>query len=197
MGMVQPESMQSRGAQHLREVTGTYGMETTLRDALEILARFAIPHLIAGGIAVQEHGYFRVTTDIDIIVPDPGEAVDALTTSLDTCFDALPKIFDTVRDRRNDVLINFLPAGGVLRSDCRVAFPNPRELTDKPTFVTLEELIALKLDSWFGSPNHRLKDKADVIELIKVLNLPRDLEICDAARGLYVETWDALKGEAE
>ena len=95
------------------------------------------------------------------------------------------------------MLINFLPAGGVLRSDSRVAFPNPRELTDKATFVTLEELIALKLDSWFGSPNHRLKDKADVIELIKVLNLPRDLEICDAARGLYVETWDALKGEEE
>ena len=150
--------MQSRGAQHLREVTGTCGLEMTIRVALGILTRFESPHLIAGGIAVQEHGYFRVTTDVDIIVPDPGEAVDVLTAPLDTCFVALPRISETVRDRRNEVLINFLPAGGVLRSHCRVAFPHPKTATDQSTFVTLEELIALKLDSWFGSPNHRIKD---------------------------------------
>jgi len=189
--------MQSRGAQHLREVTGTYGLEMTIRAALDILTRFEIPHLIAGGVAVQEHGYFRVTTDVDIIVPDPGEAVDALTAPLDTFFEALPRIFDTVRDKRNDVLINFLPAGGTLKANCHVPFPHPKAPSDAPTFVTLEELIALKLDSWQGSPNHRLKDKADVIELIKALKLPRDLAVCDAARDLYVQTWDALKAESD
>jgi hypothetical protein len=189
--------MQSRGAQHLREVTGTYGLEITIRAALDILTRFEIPHLIAGGVAVQEHGYFRVTTDVDIIVPDPGEAVDTLTAPLDTFFEALPRVFDTVRDKRNDVLINFLPAGGTLKANCRVPFPNPKSPSDAPVFVTLEELIALKLDSWSGSPNHRHKDKSDVIELIKTLKLPRDLGVCEAVRDLYLETWDALANEPE
>jgi len=63
--------------------------------------------------------------------------------------------------------------------------------------VTLEQLIALKLDSWSGSPARRLKDKAGVIELMKVLELPRDLKIVEAVRGLYVETWDALQADPE
>jgi hypothetical protein len=36
----------------------------------ETLAHFDIPHLIAGGLAVQEHGYHRVTLDVDLVVPD-------------------------------------------------------------------------------------------------------------------------------
>jgi hypothetical protein len=188
--------MESEGAQHLREVTGTYGMELTVRSAVEILSRFEIPHLIAGGLAVQEHGYFRVTTDADIIVPDPGEAVDVLTGGLDGHFEKVQRLEDTVRDRRNQVLINFLPAGAVLRKACKVPFPVPSTATDAPAFVTLEQLISLKLDSWAASPTSRLKDKADVVELIKALKLPRNLPVADSVRSLYEETWDGLMNEA-
>jgi len=76
-----------------------------------------------------------------------------------------------------------------------VPFPEPREVGDEPRFVTLERLISLKLDSWSNSPTRRLKDKADVIELIKALHLPRDLAVDDAVRPLYGETWDALAAE--
>ena len=34
------------------------------------LADHLIPHLIVGGIAVQEYGYPRVTIDVDLVVPD-------------------------------------------------------------------------------------------------------------------------------
>ena len=54
-------------------------MERTLRSAVSILSDGGIPHLVAGGIAVQEHGYFRVTLDADIIVPDVMDAVEVLT----------------------------------------------------------------------------------------------------------------------
>ena len=40
------------------------------RAVAALLAEHDIPHLIVGGIAVQEHGYPRVTIDVDIIVPD-------------------------------------------------------------------------------------------------------------------------------
>ena len=76
-------------------------------------------------------------------------------------------------------------------------FPLPRTVSDTPNFVSLEQLIALKLDSWVNSPQRRHKDKTDVIELIKCLTLPRDLQIDETVRHLYTETWDALKAEAD
>jgi hypothetical protein len=63
-------SMRTRGAYILRENTGTSGLEQTLRHAIEILAHHGVPHLVVGGLAVQEHGYSRVTIDCDLVVPD-------------------------------------------------------------------------------------------------------------------------------
>lgn len=179
----------------MRENTNTSGLELTLRSAVEILARHEMPHFVVGGLAVQEHGYFRVTLDADIVVLDVPEAVDVLTADFSGPFVAYPGCEDTVRDQRNGVLINFLPAGRVLRAGCQVPFPEPDEVWDEPRFVSLEQLIALKLDSWFHTPTRRHKDKTDVIELIKELKLPRDLKVNEAVRPLYVETWDALAAE--
>jgi hypothetical protein len=187
--------VRAKNAYVLRENTGTSGLELTVCSAAAILADHDIPHLIAGGLAVQEHGYFRVTLDADIIVPDVLEAVEMLTADLSGPFERYPGCEDTVRDRRNGVRVNFLPAGSVLKAGCRVPFPTPSAVTELPEFVTLPKLISLKLDSWVNSPNRRLKDKADVIELIKALKLPRDLPIDEAVRQLYIETWDALQSE--
>jgi len=189
------QSVNTRGAYVLRENTGTSGLERTLLDAVYVLAHHLIPHLVAGGLAVQEHGYFRVTLDADIIVPDVLEASDLLTADLSGPFETVPGFRDRVRDRRNGVFIDLLPAGRVYSAGCRIPFPLPHEVTDVPQFVTLEKLIALKLDSWTNSPTRRLKDKADIVELIKAHNLPRDLVIDEAVRNLYLETWDALQSE--
>jgi hypothetical protein len=188
--------MRTPGAYILRENTGTSGLEQTLRSAVEVLAHQGIPHLVVGGLAVQEHGYFRVTLDCDLVVPDVLEAVEWLTADLSGPFSRVPGCEDTVKDKRNGVLINLLPAGRVLKAGCRVPFPDPREVGDQPRFVPLEKLISLKLDSWSNSPNRRLKDKADVVELIKALHLPRDVAVDEAVRGLFHETWDALAAES-
>ena len=189
--------METKGAYVLRETTGTSGLEQTLRDAVTILARHECAHLVAGGLAVQEHGYFRVTLDVDIIVGDVLDCVEILTADLSGPFERIPPCEDSVKDRRNGVVINFLPAQQVYKSACQIPFPLPREVCDQPRFVSLEQLIALKLDSWVHSPNRRLKDKADVIELIKILKLPRNLAIDPSVRHLYEETWDALAKETE
>lgn len=185
------------GAYILRETTGTSGLDQTLRSAVEILAHFDIPHLVAGGLALQEHGYFRVTLDADIIVPDVKEAVEMLTAGLSGPFISYRGCEDTVQDRRNNVLINFLPAGRAFGKNSQVMFPDPTSVSEQPLYVTLEQLIALKLDSWVNSPMRRIKDKADVVELIKTLRLPRDLAVAEAVRTLYLETWDALRAESE
>jgi hypothetical protein len=189
--------MAGDGAYHLRETTGTSGLDQTVRDAIEILARHLIPHLIAGGLAVQQHGYYRVTLDADIIVPDILDAMELLTADWSGLSERYPGCEDTVRDRRNGVLINLLPADRGYRRTCKVPFPAPTAVTDIPQYVSLPKLISLKLDSWSQNPHRRLKDKADVIELIKTLHLPRNLEVDEPVRHLYHETWDALQAEAE
>jgi len=183
------------GAYVLRENTGTTGVEQTARTAVSVLADWDIPHLLVGGLAVQEHGYYRVTLDVDLVVPDIFDAVELLTADLSGPFSRVPGYDGRVRDRRNGVAVDLLPAGRVLKRGCRVPFPEPKEVAAEPKVVTLETLISLKLDSWVNSPNHRLKDKADVIELIKARHLPRDLGVSPAVRTLYEETWHALQNE--
>jgi hypothetical protein len=59
----------------------------------------------------------------------------------------------------------------------------------------LDKLIELKLASGMSAP-HRLKDLADVLELIRVLSLPRDraLSLDASVRAKYDELWPAAQG---
>jgi hypothetical protein len=150
---------------------------------------------VVGGLAVQEHGYPRVTIDVDIVVPDVLEAVEWLTAGLTGPFYRVPEVQDRVEDRRNGVMVDLLPAGRILRRGCKVPFPQPSKVAEQLQIISLEELISLKLDSWADNPTRRLKDKADVVELIKHRNLPRDLAVNPAVRAHYLETWDALRNE--
>lgn len=179
----------------LREGTGTSGVLETARTAVSLLADHDIPHLIVGGIAVQEHGYPRVTIDVDIVVPDVLEAVEFLTASLTGPFHRVSGADDRVEDRRTHTFVDLLPAGRVVKHGCRVPFPQPTQATENLQIAPLEELIALKLDSWRNSPLKRLRDKTDVVELILRRKLPRALAINPAVRPLYEEIWDAIQAE--
>ena len=187
--------MTNQDAYILRENTGTSGVVESARAAVEVLADHDIPHLIVGGIAVQEHGYPRTTIDVDIVVPDVLEAVEWLTASLTGPFYRVPEVQDRVEDRRNGVFIDLLPGGRVLKRGCKVPFPEPKKVTEKLQIISLKGLISLKLDSCATSPLRRHKDKTDVIELILRRKLPRDLAVNPVVRALYVETWDALQAE--
>ena len=186
----------NQAAYVLRENTGTSGVLQTAQTAVAVLAAHDIPHLIVGGVAVQEHGYPRVTIDVDIVVPDVLEAVEFLTADLSGPFTRVKGAEDRVEDRRNGVAVDLLPAGKVLKRGCKVPFPQPVSATEKLQIVMLEELLSLKLDSAAHSPLRRLRDKSDVVELILRRKLPRDLPVAPAVRPLYWETWDGLQAEA-
>lgn len=70
--------LSSQGAIRIRELSGTAELETVLRKVTRLLADLGIPHWVVGGIAVQEHGYFRMTTDVDIVVPDAKQVREEL-----------------------------------------------------------------------------------------------------------------------
>lgn len=187
--------MTNHDAYILREVTGTSGVLETARAVAALLAEHDIPHLIVGGVAVQEHGYPRVTIDVDIVVPDVLEAVEFLTASLTGPFYRVPDAADRVEDRRTNTFVDLLPAGVVVKRGCKVPFPQPTKASGNLQIARLEELISLKLDSWVNSPLKRLRDKTDVVELILRCKLPRDLAVNDVVRALYTETWDAIQAE--
>jgi hypothetical protein len=186
----------NQAAYVLRENTGTSGVVQTAQTAVATLAAHDIPHLIVGGVAVQEHGYPRVTVDVDIVVPDVLEAVEFLTADLSGPFARVKGVEDRVEDRRNGVQVDLLPAGKVLKRGCKVPFPLPTKTSGKLQIVGLEELLSLKLDSSTRSPLRRLRDRTDVVELILRRKLPRDLAVASVVRSLYLETWDALQAES-
>jgi hypothetical protein len=61
-------------AKFLRNVSDSTNLSTTMSKAVRVLSRSGIPSLVVGGYAVQENGYARFTSDIDIVVPDIQEA---------------------------------------------------------------------------------------------------------------------------
>ena len=67
---------------------------------------------------------------------------------------------------------------------------------DGVKYLTLPALVELKLASGMTGGVGRMKDLVDVVELIKLLNLPRDFgsKINDYVRPKYDELWDGLAG---
>ena len=78
-----------------------------------------------------------------------------------------------------------------------VSMPEPSEASteiDGVRFVTLEKLIELKLASGLSAPD-RLKDLADVQELIKIRTLDRDFaqKLNPYVRAKYLELEEAVR----
>ena len=77
-----------------------------------------------------------------------------------------------------------------------VSFPDPAiaKRGELVALLPIEKLIELKLASGLSAP-HRLRDLADVQELVKHARLPRDLgERIDASvRMKYFELWESAQ----
>lgn len=175
-------------ARFLRESSQSSDIEKTLNVAAKVLGTFDIPHLVCGGYAVQEHGYARFTSDVDIIVPDVQQARERLALN---GFRENPGSKMTVTNRVTKVEIDLLPGGGRVGPG-PIALPTPTQVSKTPRIIDLPRLLTIKLSSYMGSPVHRAKDFGDVVELIKANDPPRDLAVDSRVRELYQKTWDQL-----
>jgi hypothetical protein len=173
-------------ADFLRESSGSR-IEATLRKAVRVLARFRIPHFVCGGFAVQEHGYPRFTQDVDIIVPDVGPAYDTLCTN-----GFLENPGATVTDPETRLKIDLRPGGQKLDSG-PLQLPLPTMVSEEPQILTLEALIGTKLSAYVGRGIERVKDYADVVELMKANQLPRGYGVAAGVRDFYQRIWDELQ----
>lgn len=148
----------------------------TLRRLATRLQEESLDYALIGGMALVAHGYRRFTEDVDILMtPETLKAFRERLVGLGYR-PAFPGALNTFRDTETGVTID-VATSGEYPGDGKpkpVAFPDPRNARferDGLWLITLEKLIELKLASGLSAP-HRLKDLADVQDLILRLELP-------------------------
>lgn len=150
-----------------------------------------VDYAIIGGYAVQKYGYVRFTHDLDMVVRDRDRVRELMIASGD--FKAVPGSQRTVIDRATGVQVDLLPANRV-DSPGGEPYPEPADSSSLGIkFVTLPQLIALKLST------NRSKDIADVVELIKANELGEDFtaDLPSRLSGKYLSTWAQAANEAD
>jgi len=173
----------------------TDDVHDTLRRVTRRLQEAGVDYALIGGMALFAHGYRRFTTDVDILTTPTG---------LDTIHQQLvgrgfvprfPGARKALRDTSTGVTVEFITTGEY-PGDGKpkpVGFPDPATASvdiDGIRVISIEKLVEIKLAS--GLTNlQRMRDLADVRDLIAHLDLPLDLaEKLDASvRDTYIQYW--------
>lgn len=179
------------GSRHFEEDSAVF---KALHKIARRLKDAGVPYAVVGGMALFRHGFRRFTEDIDVLVTR--ENLKLIHQKLDGLGYVPPHASSkNLRDSEFGVRIEFLLVGDFPGDGKKkpIAFPNPQDVSSEINginYINLPQLIELKLAS--GMTNlGRLKDLADVLELIKILKLPLDFseKLNAYVRGKYRELW--------
>ena len=174
---------------------------TTLQKLTRRLEDEKIPYALVGGLALAAHGFVRMTQGIDLLMTREGLETFKqrfLGRGYVPAFSGAQKPFrDTETQVRIEILITGdYPGDGKPKP---IAFPDPSIVfTERGGMrvIPMETLIELKLASGMSAA-HRLRDLADVQDLIVTLKLPVEFaETLDASvRETYRELWHSAQAE--
>lgn len=162
-------------AEGLRYFMGEGTVNKTLARLSNDLEEHGIDYAVIGAVALLAHGYPRFTEDIDLVMTVGGlEKFHQELVGL-VYVPAFPGARKRLKSTVDNVTIEVMttgeyPGDGEPKP---VSMPEPAAASteiDGIKFVTLEKLIELKLASGMSAPD-RLKDLADVQELIKIRKL--------------------------
>jgi len=182
----------------LRLFMGQGELNQTLVRLVRNLEQHGIDYMVVDAIALIAHGYKRFTEDIDLVLTQEGlETFHREMIGLGYA-PRFPGARKRLRSTVDGVSIDVITSGEY-PGDGKpkpVAVPRPEQAStriDGVRIVTLEKLIELKLASGMTAP-HRLRDLADVQELIKIRRLPADFaeRLDPYVREKYLELWDAV-----
>jgi hypothetical protein len=149
---------------------GTSDVHVALTRLTKRLEELRIPYAVCGGMALNEHGYQRATTDVDVVLTAEGLAAFKANALGRGWVEKFPGSRG-VRDAETKVPIDFLITGGIPGDGTPrgVVFPDPAvvaiELNGRK-FVSLAALVEMKLASGLTAPDRPL-DFNDVIQLIR------------------------------
>ena len=154
-----------------RYFMGKGKLNKTLAQLSSDLEDHGIDYAVIGAVALRAHGYPRFTENIDLVM-----TADGFEKFQQSTIDGVNiKIMISMSDLITDSI----------------------EI-DGTKFVTLEKLIELKLASGISAP-HRLKDLADVQELIKYKNLDANFadKLDPYVRAKYLELQEAVSNSED
>lgn len=174
-------------------------LNKTLARLSKDLETHGIDYAVIGAAALLAHGYPRLTEDIDLLMTPAG---------LQKFHDELiglgyapsfPGARKRLRSTVDGVSIEVMTTGEY-PGDGKpkpVSMPEPMAASveiDGVNFISLEKLIELKLASGISAA-HRLKDLADVQELIKIRKLGADFaaRLDPYVRAKYLELEEAVR----
>ena len=152
-----------------QELPGRYGRVVHAID--RVLLASDCEALVGGGWAVWRHGYIgRVTQDIDIILPANriAEFMRVASVSGFQVLSSLPGRWPKLLHKDTDVQVDILPEGerpGSPPDYAPTTIPSPSQIgavVGSLRYIGINTLVELKLAAG------RLKDKADVVELLRV-----------------------------
>lgn len=157
-----------------------------------------IPYAIVGALALNEAGYRRATVDVDVLLTREGLERFKEQNLGRGYLERRPGglgLRDTEHGVDVDVVLSGdYPGDGEPKP---VAFPDPAKAAERGARVALlplPRLVELKLASGMTAP-HRLRDLADVQELVRTAALPRELagELDPYVREKFLELWQAVR----
>ncbi len=169
-----------------------------LERLVERLNELEIPHAIIGALALNAYGYQRTTSDVDVLLRREDLAAFQqahLGRGYVEKFPGSKGLRDAVHHVDIDVVLaGDFPGDGKPKP---IAFPDPAQAAVKGesfALLPLPKLLELKLASGMTAP-HRLRDLADVLELIRVNALPEEfvLELDPYVRDKFRELWSAAQ----
>jgi len=179
---------------------GESPVQLAMRKISRLLDEMNIPYAVIGAMALNEAGYRRVTEDVDLLMTR--EDLDRFKQEwLGRGYVEKFAGSRALRDTENNVPIDVVIAGDY-PGDGKpkpVRFPDPAtaESGARVRVLPLERLLELKLASGISAP-HRLRDLADVLEVIRIRGLARDFaeRLDESVRAKYDELWVAAQGAA-
>lgn len=177
---------------------GGADVQKALEQLVRELEAEGIPYAIIGAMALNEFGYQRTTVDVDVLLTADGlERFKA--RHLGRGYTEKFPGSRGLRDVTHAVDIDVVLAGG-FPGDGKpkpVTFPDPGVAAlrgARVALLPLPALVELKLASGMTAP-HRLRDLADVQELIRIQSLSRTFadELNPFVRDKYLDLWHSVQ----
>jgi hypothetical protein len=174
---------------------GDAPVHRALTRLIALLESSQIDYAIAGALALNEYGYLRATSDIDLLLRrEDLERVVALGEGWLEKFPGSRGLRDTEENVPIDVLLAGDFPGDGLPKPVRFPYPDVGRPGRRGRFLPIEKLVEMKLASGLSAP-HRLRDLADVLELVRAAGLSRSLaeQLDPSVRTRYEELWQAAQ----
>jgi len=183
----------------LRFFAGRGMINKALKRIAKDLEEKKIDYTVIGAVALNQHGYRRFTEDIDLLLTKQGLETfheQLVGRRYRLAFEGARRMFRTLE---GGIPVEVVTAGEY-PGDGRpkpVQFPHPTDFSveiDGINTISLEKLVELKLASGTSSPD-RLRDLADVQELIKIKELPSDFaeRLDSSVRDKFIELQRAVQ----